>query len=109
MQSPTVDSYDTTYSVAGDDTIEKPRFVLSTAASVDAISGDSGATSSMSGRMYINATQCFGSVPETTWNFYIGGYQPAQDGLKTASAAHLPVTTSITTSALCAYYLKLIG
>jgi predicted helicase len=34
------------------------------------------------GRVYINATQFFDSVPELAWNFYIGGYQPAQKWLK---------------------------
>ena len=34
------------------------------------------------GRVYINATQYFENVPETAWNFYIGGYQPAQKWLK---------------------------
>ncbi|MBQ6268646.1 MAG: N-6 DNA methylase [Bacteroidetes bacterium] len=32
--------------------------------------------------VYINQTQCFENVPETAWNFYIGGYQPAQKWLK---------------------------
>jgi len=27
-------------------------------------------------------TQYFGNVPEIAWNFYIGGYQPAQKWLK---------------------------
>ena len=34
------------------------------------------------GRVYINATQYFGKVPEDIFNFYIGGYQPAQKWLK---------------------------
>lgn len=34
------------------------------------------------GRVYINATQYFEGVPESAWNFYIGGYQPAQKWLK---------------------------
>ncbi len=32
--------------------------------------------------VYINSTQCFENVPETAWNFYIGGHQPAQKWLK---------------------------
>ena len=32
--------------------------------------------------MYLNATQYFGNVPDIAWNFYIGGYQPAQKWLK---------------------------
>jgi predicted helicase len=34
------------------------------------------------GRVYINETQYFDSVPELAWAFYIGGYQPAQKWLK---------------------------
>ena len=34
------------------------------------------------GNVFINKTQCFENVPELAWNFYIGGYQPAQKWLK---------------------------
>ncbi len=34
------------------------------------------------GKVYINTNQYFGNVPEVSWNFYIGGYQPAQKWLK---------------------------
>lgn len=34
------------------------------------------------GRVFINDTQYFDNVPEIAWNFYIGGYQPAQKWLK---------------------------
>ena len=33
-------------------------------------------------RYIINTTQYFDNVPEVAWNFYIGGYQPAQKWLK---------------------------
>ena len=33
-------------------------------------------------RVYINAQQHFGHVPREVWEFYIGGYQPAQKWLK---------------------------
>jgi hypothetical protein len=33
-------------------------------------------------RVFINETQYFGGVPEIAWNFYSGGYQPAQKWLK---------------------------
>ena len=32
--------------------------------------------------VWINKEQCFSNVPEIAWNFYIGGYQPAQKWLK---------------------------
>lgn len=34
------------------------------------------------GRVWINEVQYFDNVPEVAWNFYIGGYQPAQKWLK---------------------------
>ena len=33
-------------------------------------------------RVYINTEQYFDGVPESAWQFYIGGYQPAQKWLK---------------------------
>ena len=36
----------------------------------------------LSTRYIINTTQYFDNVPEVAWNFYIGGYQPAQKWLK---------------------------
>lgn len=33
-------------------------------------------------KVHINDTQYFDKVPEVAWNFYIGGYQPAQKWLK---------------------------
>ena len=34
------------------------------------------------GQVWINDEQYFGNVPESVWEFYIGGYQPAQKWLK---------------------------
>jgi very-short-patch-repair endonuclease len=34
------------------------------------------------GQVWINETQYFDSVPQIAWEFYIGGYQPAQKWLK---------------------------
>jgi predicted helicase len=41
-----------------------------------------GKTKYENGNVYINETQYFEDVPEVAWNFYIGGYQPAQKWLK---------------------------
>ncbi|MDN3644846.1 N-6 DNA methylase [Pontixanthobacter aestiaquae] len=38
--------------------------------------------SGRTGRVLINKHQYFSDVPEAAWNFYIGGYQPAQKWLK---------------------------
>jgi predicted helicase len=34
------------------------------------------------GEVWINETQYFANIPESAWNSYIGGYQPAQKWLK---------------------------
>ncbi len=62
MESPKLKKFITTYPVAGSDEVEKPVY--------------------KDGNVYINKEQYFGKVPETAWNFYIGGYQPAQKWLK---------------------------
>ena len=62
MQSPVIDDYQTTFPVAGDCLIEKLSYTDE--------------------KVWINKTQYFGNVPEIAWNFYIGGYQPAQKWLK---------------------------
>ena len=35
-----------------------------------------------SNRVRINKDQYFGNIPDLAWDFYIGGYQPAQKWLK---------------------------
>jgi hypothetical protein len=40
------------------------------------------ATSDTHGNVWINDTQYFENVPLVAWEFYIGGYQPAQKWLK---------------------------
>lgn len=62
LESLKVNKFITTYPVAGSDFVEKLAY--------------------NKGNVYINKDQFFGNVPETAWNFYIGGYQPAQKWLK---------------------------
>lgn len=62
LESPKVGQFITTYPVSGSDTVEKISY--------------------KDGKVFINAIQYFGDVPEIAWNFYIGGYQPAQKWLK---------------------------
>jgi predicted helicase len=38
------------------------------------------------GRVTINATRWFESVPQVAWDFHVGGYQPAQKWLKDRAA-----------------------
>ena len=70
LESPTVEKYITQYPIDGDNVVEKPHFV------------NSPPKKGNLGKVYINDTQYFDNVPETAWNFYIGGYQPAQKWLK---------------------------
>lgn len=44
------------------------------------------------GKVYINETQYFGNVPTEAWEFYIGGYQPAQKWLKDRKGQQLSFT-----------------
>jgi predicted helicase len=69
LESPVVEHYITQYPMNGDNVVVKPRFVVAQPA--DKI-----------GKVYINDTQYFDHVPQIAWEFYIGGYQPAQKWLK---------------------------
>ena len=70
LESPKVNQFITTYPVPGSNEIEKIKYV-----------GDA-KFAFPTGNVWINAEQYFGNVPEIAWNFYIGGYQPAQKWLK---------------------------
>ncbi len=77
LESPVVEDYITQYPIDGDNVVGKILFEK---------------TSEDKGKVYINheknptsgveALQYFENVPEIAWNFYIGGYQPAQKWLK---------------------------
>lgn len=75
MESPTVEQYITGYPEDGDNVVTRkitsksPGFELTD-------------ESKKTGKVWINDTQYFSDVPEVAWNFYIGGYQPAQKWLK---------------------------
>ncbi|RXR33018.1 DNA methyltransferase [Flavobacterium piscinae] len=62
LESPVVEKFITQYPEDGDNVVVKPQY--------------------KDGKVYINDTQYFANVPEVAWNFYIGGYQPAQKWLK---------------------------
>lgn len=73
LESPVVEHYITQYPIDGNNIVEKPMFVIQNGAKQSEES---------LGNVYINSTQYFANVPVTAWNFYIGGYQPAQKWLK---------------------------
>ncbi len=62
LESPIVNEFVTSYPVGGDNEVVKPEY--------------------KDNKVYINKTQYFDNVLEIAWNFYIGGYQPAQKWLK---------------------------
>ena len=62
LESDVVEEYITQYPESGNDVVGKIKYA--------------------DGKVYINETQYFGNVPQTAWEFYIGGYQPAQKWLK---------------------------
>lgn len=55
-----------TYPVDGSHVVDKPRYE----------------PAAQGGKVWINDTQYFDGVPQVAWEFYIGGYQPAQKWLK---------------------------
>jgi len=69
MESPKLQNFITTYPESGSNVVEKVIYE--------------------NGNVYINETQYFGNVPEIAWNFYIGGYQPAQKWLKDRKSRNL--------------------
>jgi predicted helicase len=62
LETPTVEKYITQYPIDGDNIVTKPKY--------------------QDGKVFINDTQYFNNVPQSAWEFYIGGYQPAQKWLK---------------------------
>jgi len=73
LESPTVEQYITQYPIAGDNLVSRkmsknsPGYVPN---------------NKTHGKVYINDEQYFDNVPLVAWEFYIGGYQPAQKWLK---------------------------
>lgn len=69
MKSSELSKLATKYPITGDNLVEKIEY--------------------KNGSVYINKEQYFESVPETAWNFYIGGYQPLQKYLKDRKGKNL--------------------
>ena len=62
MESPLLQNASLPFPESGSDTVENITF--------------------KDNKVFINETQYFGNVSDIAWNFYIGGYQPAQKWLK---------------------------
>jgi predicted helicase len=81
LESPVVEDYITQYPEDGDNIVTKPKYEQRNFV-MDENTITHNDTIEPMGRVYINETQYFENVPEVAWNFYIGGYQPAQKWLK---------------------------
>ncbi len=75
MESLKVENHITQYPVAGDNVITRKL-------SKTSIGFELTEKEKSLGKVWINDKQYFDNVPETAWNFYVGGYQPAQKWLK---------------------------
>jgi predicted helicase len=73
LESETVEEYITAYPEDGDNIVTRKM----TSKNIGYA-----ATSDTHGNVWINDTQYFENVPLVAWEFYIGGYQPAQKWLK---------------------------
>jgi predicted helicase len=85
LEDPAVDRFITKYPSPGDNTVT--RKMSERSPGWEATSGKS--ASGQLGRVWINDQQYFADVPEVAWNFYIGGYQPAQKWLKDRNGRQL--------------------
>jgi predicted helicase len=70
FENPIIEKYVTQYPIGGNNFVAKPRFIATEI------------KEQVLGSVFINESQYFANVPEVAWNFYIGGYQPAQKWLK---------------------------
>ncbi len=73
LESPKVEEYITSYPIDGDNTITTK---------IGKKDWEITDEENQLGRIWINAEQYFENIPLIAWEFYIGGYQPAQKWLK---------------------------
>jgi hypothetical protein len=92
LESPVVEKFISKYPITGTNVVGKIKFELQPITEPVEVKG---------GNVFINETQYFEDVPEVAWNFYIGGYQPAQKWLKDRKDRELQVED-------IRHYLKII-
>ena len=73
LESPKVEEYITSYPIDGDNKITR---------SIGKKDWEITDTANGLGRIWLNDEQYFENIPLVAWEFYIGGYQPAQKWLK---------------------------
>lgn len=81
LESPKINKFITTYPESGNNLIEKVDYGSLVQVGKKNAEGRYD-YKEVFGRVYINGDQYFGKVPDIAWNFWIGGYQPAQKWLK---------------------------
>ena len=74
LESEIVEKYITQYPEDGNNEVGKIHFEITDLKGFE--------NSLALGNVHINESQYFANVPDVAWNFYIGGYQPAQKWLK---------------------------
>ena len=82
LESPTVEKYITQYPEDGDNKVSKIKFVPYLYENEVPDENGNFNYPDYLGAVYINENQYFANVPTSAWEFYIGGYQPAQKWLK---------------------------
>lgn len=73
LESSTVEQYITSYPIDGDNSVTRK---------ITKKDYEIHNHNAHTGKVWINDTQYFDNVPQIAWDFYIGGYQPAQKWLK---------------------------
>jgi predicted helicase len=82
LESDTVNDFITNYTGEGDNIITRKITKTDIGYEPNVSSSAVENTSEIKGKVWINDTQYFDNVPLIAWEFYIGGYQPAQKWLK---------------------------
>ena len=82
LESAVVNKYITQYPVDGDNVVGKVRALPQPSPKERELSPKLSLNEMELLDIYINETQYFKNVPRSAWEFYIGGYQPAQKWLK---------------------------
>jgi predicted helicase len=82
LESPIVEKYITQYPENGDNKVSKIKFIPYLYENEVPDENGNFNYPDYLGAVYINETQFFADVPTSAWEFYIGGYQPAQKWLK---------------------------
>jgi len=93
LESPLLDNHDISYPAGGNNKVTRKM-------TKNSVGYDP--TSDTHGKVWINDQQYFDNVPLVAWEFYIGGYQPAQKWLKDRAKEEVDIVDDID------HYLRII-